>query len=603
MEIYIDDIPMYIITCDKDGKILYLNKHILEDIKFSDLRDYKNVKEFIKDGMNILEMDIKKNFIINTSNNILDITVHTKKIENNILLFINSNYKCYEIKNTFIANITHEIRTPLNAIIGITTLMQDTNLDEDQTAYIDMLVESNGNLMNIIDNILDYSNLESKKLKLYPESFYLKDCIDEIHSVLAEQAFNKTVNMVYEIVDKNIELNNANQYLDSSEFIITDKLRLQQIFINLYSNSLKYINPKAIINTKIYIKDFKAFPYKPDLFKNFLNEDNLCYLHVEINDNCMYDTNMFNHYHQLFNDFNTSINEGLGLGVLIAKNLCKLMNGDIELNNEKGIISFHLLVEKSYKIDDKSNFDLLKGKKVLLVDDSLINRITLSETLSKIGMIPFSVASSEEALMYVKNNIEFDIGLLDIYLPKYNGVNLAKNIKLIKPNLPLIALSSVGDNIGNTMNNFKQILIKPINPIKLYNIIASILIKGINEAENALHKISILIDEDDSFNRKILRGQLNKLGYTNITEVENGKECIEILKIKMFDLVFIDIKTPFLSGYDVIDYINKNINPKPFCVYLSGMKIKENYHSLFNCILLKPILLQKLKDIMVEFQK
>lgn len=589
INIKIDEIPLFIIKCDKDGKILYLNKYILDDYKFSDLKEYTNINEFLKED--IINNVNKKNFIITTSNNILDINVNVKSVEDYFLIFVNSNYKCYEIKNSFIANITHEIRTPLNAIIGITTLMQDTKLDEDQAVYIEMLTESNGNLMNIIDNILDYSNLESNKLKLYPESFYLKDCIDEIHSVLAEQVTNNKINMSYEII-------NTDECLDYSEFIITDKLRLQQIFINLYTNSLKQINSKQTINTKIYLKSLDSFPRKTDFLKTFLNEDNLCYLYVEINDNCIYTEDMFNHYSQLFNNFNTVINEGLGLGVLIAKNLCKLMHGDIQINNEKGIISFYILIEKTFKSHDTNNLELLKGKKVLLVDDSLINRITLSETLSKIGMIPFSVASSEEALMYVKNNIEFDIGLLDIYLPKYNGVNLAKSIKLIKPDIPLIALSSVGDNLGNTMNMFKHILTKPINPIKLYNVIATVLTKDVKETGN---HISILIDEDDNFNRKILRGQLNKLGYTNIVEVENGKECIEILKIKSFDVVFIDIKTPFMSGYDVIDYVNTNIYPKPFCVYLSGMKIKDNYHSLFDGILLKPILLQKLKDIMIKF--
>lgn len=589
ISIKIDEIPLFIIKCDKDGKILYLNKYILDDSKFSDLKEYTNINEFLKED--ILNNVSKKSFIITTSNNILDINVNVNPVEDYFLIFVNSNYKCYEIKNSFIANITHEIRTPLNAIIGITTLMQDTKLDEDQAVYIEMLTESNGNLMNIIDNILDYSNLESNKLKLYPESFYLKDCIDEIHSVLAEQVTNNKINMSYEII-------NTDECLDYSEFIITDKLRLQQIFINLYTNSLKQINSKQTINTKIYLKSLDFVPLKTDFLKTFLNEDNLCYLYVEINDNCIYTEDIFNHYSQLFNNFNTVINEGLGLGVLIAKNLCKLMHGDIQINNEKGIISFYILIEKTFKSHETNNLELLKGKKVLLVDDSLINRITLSETLSKIGMIPFSVASSEEALMYVKNNIEFDIGLLDIYLPKYNGVNLAKNIKLIKPDIPLIALSSVGDNLGNTMNMFKQILTKPINPIKLYNVIATVLTKDVKETGN---HINILIDEDDNFNRKILRGQLNKLGYTNIVEVENGKECIEILKIRSFDVVFIDIKTPFMSGYDVIDYVNTNIHPKPFCVYLSGMKIKDNYHSLFDGILLKPILLQKLKDIMIKF--
>lgn len=568
----LDDIPMPVIKCDMEENIIYFNQYLLND---------PNLKELH------LFLDAKASCILDLGKDTIEIQsilykIHKREYNDSILFFIETSPESHtELTSTTnfadidvsLANITHEIRSPLNAIIGITSLMQDTELDKEQRVFIDMLNESNYILMNIVDNILDWYNLKAGKLKLKIETFCLKDSVDEIHALVASNAAVKSINMTYVIEESTVN------------FIIGDKLRFQQILINIYTNSLKYIATKAFIKTKISARKKE-------------NKSDMWQLQIHVHD-------YYNHPKDIFDDEKPPREDDLGLSLVISKKLCELMNGNIYVTATGVTIDIEVQTVSTQghaSSISESKMESLKNKRVLLVDDILANRIILGETISKKGMLPFLIASSEEAIMCIKNGMEFDIGLIDIYLPKYNGVNLARNIKLTNPDMPLIALSSIGDNIGDTLGLFKSILTKPVENTKLFDTI----LNALNEPVKNVKKkgVSFLIDEDDFFNREILKYQLKKLGYTDISEVENGEQCIEILKIKQFDVIFIDIKTPKADGYAVIDFIKKNPRKnKPFCIYLSGTKIKDEYHDLFNGILNKPIIMEKLVELMERFKE
>ena len=241
----INDIPLYIIKTDKLGNIIETNIHIKNDAKFLYICEYTNIFDIIdfECNNNIIKefnQDIHEyNHIINLNHNKLNVLINVKTVNEEYMIFLESNYKCYEIKNTFMQNLSHEIRSPLNGIIGVTSLLQDTIMNNEQTNYLEMLKESSNNLINIVDNILDYSKLELGKLKLHKKSFYLHDIINSVNVIMSSLANEKSIKMSYEI-DNNI-----------SEFIVGDPLRIQQILINLYTNSLKFSNPKGEIITKI----------------------------------------------------------------------------------------------------------------------------------------------------------------------------------------------------------------------------------------------------------------------------------------------------------------------------------------------------------------
>src|SRR6476620_8744201 len=597
----INDIPLYIIKTDKSGLILETNIHIHSDAKFKYILEYENIFDIINfEGINTKkEFDsniIDYSYIINLNHNKLDLLINVKKVNEEYIVFLESNYKCYEIKNTFMQNLSHEIRSPLNGIIGVTSLLQDTVMNTEQINYLEMLKESSNNLINIVDNILDYSKLELGKLKLHKGSFYLHEIINSVHTIMSSLANEKTIKMSYEIDP------------DIPEFIVGDSLRIQQILINLYTNSLKFSNPKGEIITKIKLTGDKEINSKylqeNEFYIYFTVQDTGSQHHV-INENVNF--KLFKSYSQLFNKFDQRNNEGTGLGLAICKELTLLMDGDIWLESsskETGTkFGFCILSEKSYEEGAPIDLVLLKNKSILIVDHNITNRVTLSSILTKYGIIPFPVSTSDEALIYIKNNIHFDLALLDIYLPRFTGVKLAEHIKILKPDLTLIALSSLGDKINKIGTNlFNHLLVKPVNENKLLSIIQATLIKKELRESNLQIKIyenvKILIDEDDPFNRKIIRKQLEKLGYSNITEVQDGKECIETLQVNSFSIVFIDIKTPFLTGYQVMEYINNNVNPKPYTICLSGLEIQKG---IFDETILKPIQINKLKSLMENF--
>lgn len=592
----IDNIPIFIIKVNSKGDILYLNKMIKEDVKFNGLSKITNINEIILNLLptNIYEEDINnyETTIYIEKTNRIEVNISSRRINaDEINIFLEGAYKYYNVKHTFMSNFGHEVRNPLNSVIGIISLLQDTHLDKEQLNYLDMLKESSGNLMNIVDNILEYTKLEAGKLKLNLSSFSLRDCIEAVHTIMGNNATTRSIKMSYTIND------------NTPEFIICDCLRLQQILINLYSNSLKFTQVKGTIHTGISSVLDKEGNYK--IIVNIKDSGSIDHI-IKKEDY----TSIFRSYNQLFSDFNDRNNEGTGLGLAISKELVLLMGGDIWVESsthEDGTnFIFYIQVEKSYEEGTPIDYKLLNKKKALVVDDIAINRVTLCNTLRKSGMIPYPVSTSEEALILLKNDMEFDIALLDMYLPRFTGPRLAEHIRIIKPKLPLIALSSIGDKINFTGTNlFNHLLVKPVKENKLLSIIQSVLInteqplyKEIKEETS--EKIKFLLNDDDTFNRQVLRKQIEKLGYNYIIEVNNGQECIDILNIKEFDIIFIDMKTPIKNGYDVIEHIKEN-EIKGYTICLSGLEIKnpEKFHN----ILLKPVEILRLKEIINDYKK
>jgi len=580
-------IPMFVLLVDINTHIIvFINNYTQTDPLFCNILGL-NINDVITDNT-FDEKKVKKYITIHDQ--VVECLVNKYLINSKYyILFLESSYKCREIKNNFMANLSHEIRTPLNGIIGMVSLLYDTTLNNEQTMYLEMLKESSGNLMSIVDNILEYSKLEAGKLFLKKSSFYLRDLLDSVHDIVLSRASEKNIQMSFDI-DPSVP-----------EFIIGDYLRIQQIILNLYSNSIKFTEPKGSIITDVHIVSDNSTP--SDIITVLFKIKDTGFGILEKDKHLL-----FKSYSQLFNNYNDRSNEGTGLGLAICKELTTLMDGKIWLEEstvDGTTFCFTINVLQTQNKNILLNFDNLKDLNILIIDDNITNRMSICGLLMKHGIRAFPCSTSEEALIMLKNNTKFDIILVDMFLPKFTGVNLAKKIKLITPLTPLIALSSLGEKKTLDDGLFHYYLTKPIKEQKLLSVIQTLIHKPVIKnvtIVNTYDNIKILIDEDLYINQQVLSQQLKKIGFPNITIANDGLECVEYLSNSDFDIVFIDIKTPKLDGFKVMDYIKHN-KIQCYTIALTALTTSEPEKFLeygFNSIFFKPFDIKKLQETMLK---
>lgn len=514
-----------------------------------------------------------------------------KRIELDILESKKQIEKAYTYKSSFLANMSHEIRTPLNGILGMLTLLEDTQLNNEQSEYINMIKECSSNLMTIINDILDYSKLDAGKMSLDIKPFNLKELIDSINDILISKIYENKLNYTFFIED------------GLEEYFYGDANRIKQVLLNLLSNAIKFTD----INGKIH------------LTVNQKKVNDLVELQFSIKDNgCGISDDDKERIFESFNQVENSnkVYQGTGLGLAIAKSLVNLMNGKIWLNyselnsGSEFCVTIPLNIYKNTELQKSlQNTSILSNLDVLILDDNLQNRIYLSGLCHKWGMIPHPFGYPQEALLFTKKK-KYDLGFIDMCMPNYDGLKFSQ--EFISQNdynktVPLIALSSIGDKIKSFDNFFCHHIIKPISENKLKKECLDIISKNVNKIKKQVSPIQknidmdkykhlkILIAEDNYTNQKVILGFLHKIGFENIYMVDNGLDCISFLKKNIIDICFIDIKMPILNGVDLLLQIkhSKDVVKIPYCIALTAYSLKddrEKYIQIgFNEYISKPI--------------
>lgn len=455
------------------------------------------------------------------------------------------------IKSEFLTNISHEIRTPLNGILGFTRILLKDQTDQRKTDHLNTIEKSANGLLTIINDILDLSKIDAGKLALEHIDFNVREILDDVLTINAPAAHNKSLELVSLI------------YSDVPQFLTGDPLRIKQVLTNLISNAIKF-TPQGNITVRVLI----------------LDEDiNQASVKFEITDtgiglNQEQKEKLFRAFSQA--DSSTSRKfGGTGLGLVISQHLVKAMQGDIGVTSAEGegaTFSFSVTLKKSRQQPLPALE--LKGQQVLIMESASSTRLSITHLLEQ-WHVRYSDTDNSDILLQAllrkqQNGDPADAVILGLSRKELYLASTAKLIKQINSyNIPIIALvnSAISEELEYAqMLGAYQCLSKPLQSKKLFNSLCISLGKEVDSSESQRNIIqmpapTILAVDDNEANLKLVTVLLEDMGI-EVIPAESGPQALLKLEQHDIDMIFMDIQMPGMNGLEATQLIRQNNTPK-----------------------------------------
>ena len=437
----------------------------------------------------------------------------------------------------------------MNAVIGMSGLLLETPLDDEQRDFAETIRTSGDALLTIINDILDFSKIEAGRVDLVAEPFSPRIAVESALDVIAPTAAKKKVELVYSMGER------------LPDAIVGDAGRLRQIVLNLLSNAVKFTDRGEVVLSVEAAPGTAAHdPWT---------------LTVEVRDTGIgIPPEAMDRLFQSFSQVDTSISRrfgGTGLGLAISRRLAESMGGELTATSS-GVagegstfrLTLPVVITELPDAVEPPALRSLRGCRVLVVDDNATNRRILTTLLKRWDVEAAATASPFEAIGWVRDGQSFDVAVLDLQMPERDGIELAGDLRDLRPEtpIPVVILSSIGQHAG-TAPNVRAMLVKPVKPSALHDALATAIsgeevvsrperagaAAGLQSAtQNG--DLRILLAEDNAVNQKLALRLLDRMGHGGTDVVEDGVSVIEALETADYDVILMDVQMPRMDGLE-----------------------------------------------------